>query len=328
MDPLRRGYLSALTANVLWGIFPLYFHALRAAGAVEVLAHRIVWSLVSIAVLLAVVRRWRRLGELLRNRRLVAGIAVAAVFIAVNWGVYIFAVNTDRVVEASLGYFINPLFVILLGVLVLRERLRPAQWVALGVGAVAVVVLSIDYGQLPWIALTLAGSFGSYGLIKKRLGLPAAEGLFMESGVLTLPALGYLAWLAVSGHSTFGTVSTGHSLLLAGSGVLTAVPLLLFAEAANRVPLSGLGMLQYLTPMLQLLIGVAVFSEPLPPARLAGFAIVWCALAIFSWDAFRAARRSRAERAAIRDTEPTSPRAAAPTASPAATEAEAPTPAV
>ncbi|MGI5246521.1 EamA family transporter RarD [Dactylosporangium sp. CA-139066] len=293
MDPLRRGYLSALSANVLWGVFPLYFHALRPAGAVEVLAHRIVWSLVSVGLLLAVLRRWRRLFELLRNGRLVAGISVAAVFIAVNWGVYIFAVNTDRVVEASLGYFISPLFVILLGVLALRERLRVAQWVALGIGTVAVLVLSADYGRLPWIAVTLAGSFGCYSLIKKRLGLPAAEGLLLESGVLTLPALAYLVWLSVRGDSTFGTVSAVHTLMLAGSGLLTAVPLLLFAEAANRVPLSGLGMMQYLTPTLQLIIGVLLFSEPMPPMRLAGFAIVWCALALFTWDAFRQGRAKR-----------------------------------
>ncbi|MER7273636.1 EamA family transporter RarD [Dactylosporangium sp. NPDC000244] len=298
MDPLRRGYLSAFSANVLWGVFPLYFHALRPAGAVEVLAHRIVWSVVTMTLVLVAIRHWRQVRELLRQKKRMAGLAVAAVLIAVNWGVYIFAVNTDRVVEASLGYFINPLFVILLGVLVLRERLRPLQWTALGIGAVAVVVLSVDYGHLPWIALTLAGSFGCYGLVKKRLGLPAAEGLFLESGVLTLPALVYLIWLTTQHQSTFGTVSAWHSVMLAGSGVLTAVPLLLFAEAANRVPLSGLGMLQYLTPTLQLIIGVAVFSEPLPPARLAGFAIVWLALAVFSWDAIRVARRNRARRGA------------------------------
>jgi chloramphenicol-sensitive protein RarD len=296
VDPLRRGYLSALSANILWGVFPLYFRALRPAGAIEVLAHRIVWSLVSVTLLLAVMWKWRALGELLRNGRRLAGISVAAVFIAVNWGVYIYAVDTDRVVEASLGYFINPLFVILLGVLVLRERLRPMQWVALGVGGLAVLVLSVDYGRLPWIALTLAGSFGTYGLIKKQLGLPAAEGLFLESAVLTLPALAYLTWLTADHNSTFGTVSGWHTVMLALSGLLTAVPLLLFAEAANRVPLSGLGILQYLTPTLQLILGVLVFAEPLPPVRLAGFIIVWCALAIFTWDAIRTSRKNRAER--------------------------------
>ncbi|GAA2625151.1 EamA family transporter RarD [Dactylosporangium fulvum] len=311
MDPLRRGYLSALFANILWGVFPLYFRALRPAGAVEVLAHRIVWSLVTVALMLAAVWRWRPLGALLRDGRRLAGISVAALFIAVNWGVYIYAVDTERVIEASLGYFINPLFVILLGVLVLRERLRPLQWIALGVGAVAVVVLSIDYGQLPWIALTLAASFGCYGLIKKRLGLPAAEGLFLESAVLTLPGLVYLTWLTAHHTSTFGTVSGWHTVMLALSGLLTAIPLLLFAEAANRVPLSGLGILQYLAPTLQLLLGVVVFAEPLPPGRLAGFVIVWCALSIFTWDAIRTTRRTRAaqrdEAAAVAET------AAAPT---------------
>ncbi|MEV0130474.1 EamA family transporter RarD [Dactylosporangium sp. NPDC050688] len=298
MEPLRRGYLSALSANIMWGVFPLYFRALRPAGAVEVLAHRIVWSLVSVAVLLTVLARWQTLGALFKDPKRLAGICVAAVFIAVNWGVYIFAVDTDRVVEASLGYFINPLFVILLGVLVLRERLRRLQWVALGIGTIAVVVLSVDYGRLPWIALTLAGSFGTYSLIKKRLGLPAGEGLFLESAVLTLPALGYLAWLMQRGEGTFGTVSGWHTVMLAGSGLLTAVPLLLFAEAANRVPLSGLGILQYLTPTLQLLLGVLAFHEPMPPARLAGFVVVWCALAIFTWDAIRHSRHRRAEKAA------------------------------
>ncbi|GAB3867654.1 EamA family transporter RarD [Dactylosporangium cerinum] len=282
----------------MWGVFPLYFRALRPSGAVEVLAHRIVWSLLSVTVLLTVLARWRTLGALIKDAKRLAGISAAAVFIAVNWGVYIFAVDTDRVVEASLGYFINPLFVILLGVLVLRERLRRMQWVALGVGTIAVVVLSVDYGQLPWIALTLAGSFGTYSLIKKRLGLPAGEGLFLESAVLSLPAVGFLAWLASRHEETFGTVSTWHTVLLAGSGLLTAVPLLLFAEAANRVPLSGLGILQYLTPTLQLILGVLVFHEPMPAGRLAGFVIVWCALAIFTWDAIRHGRQRRAERAA------------------------------
>ncbi|MET7398306.1 EamA family transporter RarD [Dactylosporangium sp. NPDC005572] len=294
MDPLRRGYLSALTANVLWGVFPLYFRALRPAGAVEVLAHRILWSLVTVALLLTALWRWRPLKAILSDGKRMAGIAAAAVFIAVNWGVYIYAVDTNRVIEASLGYFVNPLVVILLGVLVLRERLRRLQWIALGIGAAAVVVLTIDYGRLPWVALTLAGSFGGYGLFKKRLGLPAADGLFLESAVLTLPAIVYLGWLTNDGSSTFGTVSTWHTVLLAGSGLLTAVPLLLFAEAANRVPLSGLGILQYLTPTLQLILGVAVFHEALPPGRLAGFVIVWCALSIFTWDAISATRRSRA----------------------------------
>jgi chloramphenicol-sensitive protein RarD len=174
---------------------------------------------------------------------------------------------------------------VLLGVLVLHERLRAAQWAAIGVGAAAVAVLTVDYGRLPWIALTLAFSFGTYGLVKKRLGLPAAEGLFVETAALTLPALGYVAWLSRAGTNTFGTVSTGHTLLLVLAGAITAVPLLCFAGAANRVPLSALGMMQYLAPTLQFAIGVLIFHEPMPPARQVGFALVWAALAVFTWDA-------------------------------------------
>src|SRR5439155_1898815 len=236
MGELRRGYLLGLGAYVLWGFFPLYWKLLRPAGPIEILAHRVVWSAVCVTVLLAVMRHWRWLRRLTRGQ--VGGITVAAVFIAGNWGMYIFGVNTDRVVETSLGYFINPLVSILLGVVVLHERLRPAQWVALGVGTVAVGVLTVDYGRPPYIALVLAFSFAFYALAKKRVGLPAAEGLFVESAVLALPALGYLTWLQVAGHGTFGRVSAGHTALLVLAGAVTAVPLLLFAGAANRVPMS------------------------------------------------------------------------------------------
>jgi chloramphenicol-sensitive protein RarD len=187
---------------------------------------------------------------------------------------------------------------VLLGVLVLRERLRPAQWTAIGIGAAAVAVLTADYGRLPWIALTLALSFGAYGLVKKRLGLPAAEGLLVESAVLAVPAVAYLGYLIAAGRSTFGQVSTPHTVLLLMAGVITAVPLLCFAGAANRIPLSALGILQYVTPTLQLGFGVLIFGEPMPPARLAGFALVWAALAVFTWDAFRNARAMRRDAAA------------------------------
>ncbi len=292
MSPVRRGYLFAIAAYVLWGVFPLYFKALRPAGAFEILAHRIVWSLVFIALLLAVLRQWREIAALVRQPRTVGGISLAAAFIAVNWGVYIYGVNSGHVVETSLGYFINPLVTVLLGVLVLRERLRRLQWVAVGIGAVAVAVLTVDYGRPPWIALALAGSFGTYGFIKKRLGLPAAHGLLLESGALSVPALVYLAVLVGNGTSTFTGVSVAHTLLLLASGVLTAVPLLLFAGAANRIPLTGLGITQYLAPTLQFALGVLIFHETMPAARLAGFGLVWCALVIFTWDALRAARRA------------------------------------
>ncbi|MEU5788143.1 EamA family transporter RarD [Micromonospora purpureochromogenes] len=293
MNPVRLGYLYGFGAYLLWGFFPIYLKLLRPAGPVEILAHRIVWSVAFVALLLAAMRNIGFLRALARRPRTLAAIGVAAALIAVNWGTYIYGVNSDRVVETALGYFINPLVVVLLGVFVLRERLRPAQWAALGVGAAAVVVLTVDYGRLPYLALTLAFSFAGYGLVKKRLGLPAAEGLFVESAVLALPALAYLGWLARRGESTFGHVSLGHTLLLVLAGAATAVPLLLFAGAANRLPLSGLGMLQYLAPILQLGCGVLIFHEPMPPARLAGFALVWLALIVFTLDAVRNTRRTR-----------------------------------
>nr|WTA68137.1 EamA family transporter RarD [Micromonospora sp. NBC_00855] len=296
MTPLRLGYLYGLGAYLLWGFFPLYLKLLRPAGPLEILAHRIVWSVVFVALLLAALRNVGFLRALLRRPWAVAGIVVAAALIAVNWGTYIYGVNSDRVVETALGYFINPLVVVLLGVTVLRERLRPVQWVALGIGASAVAVLTVDYGRLPWLALTLAFSFAGYGLVKKRLGLPAAEGLFVESAVLALPALGYLAWLMAKADLTFGHVSAGHTALLVLAGAATAIPLLMFAGAANRLPLSSLGMIQYLAPILQLGCGVLIFHEPMPPARLAGFALVWLALIVFTADAVRTSRRTRQSR--------------------------------
>lgn len=292
MSEVRRGYAYGLTAYGMWGFFPLYFKLLQPSGALEILAHRVVWSLAFVTVLLAALRNAGFLRRLARDRRALAGITVAAALLAVNWGTYIYGVNSDRVVETALGYFITPLVVVLLGVTVLRERLRGAQWAALGVGGVAVAVLTVDYGRLPYIALILAVSFGGYSLAKKRLGVPPAEGLFVESAVLTLPAVGYLLWLGVAGEPTFGRVSAGHTTLIVVSGAATAVPLLLFAGAANRIPLSALGILQYAAPVIQLACGVLILHEPMPPARLVGFALVWAALAVFTVDGLRHARRS------------------------------------
>lgn len=291
MDHTRRGYMYALGAYVCWGFFPIYFKALRPATPIEILAHRVIWSVVFVALLLFAARRWRRVGGLLRRPRTFGALLVAAALIAANWGIYIYSVNSGQVVEASLGYFINPLVSVVFGLLVFGERLRGWQWVALTIGTLAVVILTVDYGRLPWIALTLALSFGSYGLIKKRLGVAPADGLLIESGVLALPAVGYLAWLTGQGHSTFGSAS-GHSVLLALSGVLTAIPLLMFAGAANRIPLTSIGVLQYVTPILQLLCGVVLYHEPMPAARLLGFALVWLALVVFTWDALRSTRRA------------------------------------
>jgi chloramphenicol-sensitive protein RarD len=291
MSQLRRGYVYGLGAYLLWGFFPLYFKLLRPAGPLEILAHRVVWSVAFVGLVLTGLRGWSFLRRLLRRPAALAGIALAATLIGINWGTYIYGVNSNRVVETALGYFINPLVVVLLGVTVLGERLRAAQWAAVGIGGFAVAVLAVDYGRLPYIALTLALSFGGYSLVKKRLGLPAAEGLFVESAVLALPAMAYLGWLAWRSEVTFGHVSAAHTTLLVLAGATTAIPLLLFAGAANRLPLTGLGLMQYLTPTIQLACGVLVFHEPMPPARLVGFALVWLALIVFTVDAVRNAHR-------------------------------------
>jgi chloramphenicol-sensitive protein RarD len=287
----RRGYLFGIGAYVAWGFFPLYFKMLRPAGPLEILAHRVVWSALFVGLLLTVARNWRRIGRLLRRPRTVLVITLAAGLIAVNWGTYIYGVNTNRVVETSLGYFITPLISVAFGLAFFGERLRPAQWGALGVGTAAVAVLTVDYGRLPWIALTLAVSFSSYGLVKKRLGLPPTDGLFVESAVLAVPGLVYLGWLSAAGRATFpGT--TGHTVLLLISGAVTAVPLLLFAASANRITMTGLGILQYIAPILQFFVGVAIEHEPMPAARLFGFALVWLALVVFTWDGVRHSRRA------------------------------------
>lgn len=293
MSQPRVGYLYGIGAYALWGFMPLYIKLLVPAGPVEVLAHRVVWSVAVVAVVLFAVRGWRVLWRLARRPASLGAVALAAGILAVNWGTYIYGVQTDRVVETALGYFVNPLVVVLLGVGVFSERLRAAQWLAVGIGGTAVAVLTVNYGRVPYIALTLAVSFAAYGLLKKRLGLPAAQGLFVESAVLALPALGYLGWLAWRAESTFTAVSPAHTALLVAAGVVTAVPLLCFAGAANRIPLTGLGMLQYIAPIIQLACGVLVFREPMPPARLAGFALVWLALTVFTVDGVRHARGKR-----------------------------------
>ncbi|MFD5375842.1 EamA family transporter RarD [Streptomyces griseoincarnatus] len=276
----------------MWGLVPLFWPLLKPAGAVEILAHRMVWSLVFVAAALAVIRRWAWIGELVRQPRRLALITVAAAVITVNWGVYIWSVNSGHVVEASLGYFINPLVTIAMGVLLLKERLRPVQWAAVGIGALAVVVLTVGYGRPPWISLVLAFSFATYGLVKKKVNLGGVESLAAETAIQFLPALGYLVWLGSQGESTFGAEGAGHALLLAATGIVTALPLVCFGAAAIRVPLSTLGLLQYLAPVFQFLLGILYFKEAMPPERWAGFALVWLALTLLTWDALRTARRA------------------------------------
>ena len=284
MSESRRGALYGATAYLLWGVFPLYFPLLEPSGAVEVLAHRISWSLAVMAVVVLVFRKGASIRRVVADRRRLAQISVAAVLLGVNWGVYIYGVTSDRVVETSLGYFINPLVTVLLGVFVLRERLRTAQWAALGLAFVAVLVLSVENGRPPWIALILAFSFGTYGLLKKTARVGAVEGLAVETAVLAPIALAYLVVLGARGDSTFAGEGVGHATLIALSGLITAVPLLFFGAAASRVPLTTLGLLQYLAPTLQFLLGVLVFQEPLGLAKLLGFVLVWIALAAFTAD--------------------------------------------
>lgn len=297
MSTSRAGLLYGVGAYALWGVIPLYIKLLEETGAAEILSHRVVWSLVLVLGLLAAARNLGRLRTL--GRRSYGLLTLAALLICANWGVYIWAVNNDHIVETSLGYFINPLVTVVLGVLVFGERLRRLQWAALGLAGVAVVILTIDYGRPPWIALTLALSFGTYGLIKKKAGVDAVESLAVETAVLFLPALAYLVVLGARGTGDFAAAGWGTTLLLAGCGVVTAVPLLFFGAAAVRVPLTTLGTLQYLTPSLQFVLGVAVYGETVPPVRWLGFALIWVALVVLTAEVLlhrRKVRRSAVDR--------------------------------
>lgn len=293
-DDPRGGVLAGVAAYSLWGLFPLVFHRLRAVGAVEILLHRILWSFLVVVVVVA----WRGprgwLRPVLADRRQMTRLVSASVLIAANWLVYIWAVNHDHVVEAALGYYVNPLLTVALGVMVLHERLRRLQMLALGFGVASVAVLTIAFGRPPWIALILAISFAGYGFQKNAVTIGSAPSLAVETGVLAPFALVALFVAEIQGRAAFGHGSVGRDFGLAALGIVTAVPLLLFASAARRIPLSTLGLLQYLTPTGQLLCGVLLLGEPLPPTRLAGFALVWMALVILGGDGWAAHRRGRA----------------------------------
>ncbi|HSI93093.1 MAG TPA: EamA family transporter RarD [Jiangellaceae bacterium] len=291
----RLGVVYGIAAYGLWGLVPLYWALLDRPGEIEILAHRIVWSLLVVTALLGITRGFRRVWRLGGRSFLLLG--AAAVVITFNWGTYIWGVVNGHVIETSLGYFINPLVTVLLGVVVLHERLRPVQWAALGLAAVAVVILTVDYGRPPWIALILAFSFGTYGLIKKKAGVGPVESLAVETAFLFLPALGFLVLLELSGSGAFGHFGVGTDLLLATAGQVTAIPLLFFGAAAIRVQLTTLGLLQYLAPVIQFALGVVVFREDVPPVRLVGFALVWTALAVLTAEVL--VHRRRQLRAAL-----------------------------
>lgn len=292
---LGGGLAYAITAYALWGVLPLYFVLLAPIGAPELVAWRIVLALIFCVILLTVTRGWPAFLQLVRHTRTLLTMGAASIFILLNWGTFIFATLTGHVLEASLGYFTNPIVTVLLGVIVLKERLRPLQWVAIGISALAVLVLAINYGQFPWIALTLAFSFGAYGLIKKQVGgrVDAIGGLTLETAWLALPAAIVLVVIAASGNLVLGTVSTEHTLLVLSAGVVTAVPLLLFASAARRLPLVYIGLTQYLAPVLQFIVGVVLLHEAMPTSRWLGFGLVWLALIVLTVDMLAAGRAAR-----------------------------------
>ena len=292
MSEARRGLLLGVAAYGIWGLFPLYWPLLEPAGAVEILAHRMLWSLVTMGVLVLALGRTASFRRVISQRRVARLLALAACLITVNWALYIWGVNNGHVVETALGYFINPLVTVLMGVFILGERLRPWQWVAMGVAVLAVVVLTIDYGRLPWVALVLALTFGSYGLCKKQAGAPAIGSITFETMLVGPLALGYVVWLGAQGDSNFASHGTGHAVLMMTTGIVTAVPLICFGGAAIRVPMVTLGLLQYLTPTLQFILGVAHFHEDMPTGRWIGFVLVWVALAIFTTDLLRQRRRT------------------------------------
>lgn len=296
------GVVFGTGAYLIWGMFPAFFGLLAFASAAEVVAQRIIWTLVVVLIVLALAGRLRELRTIdARTWRLAAAASAA---IAINWGTYVYGVNSGQVVQCALGYFINPLVTVAFGVVLFRERLTRAQWIALGLGAVAVLVLTVDYGRPPLIALVLACSFATYGLVKKVIPLDALRGIAAE-GIVAVPfALAFLVVLMVTGRTEF-TSTPAHFGLMLATGPVTLVPLLLFAVAAQRVPLSTMGILQYLTPALQMAWGVAVMHEPMPASRWAGFALIWAALAVFTTDALRRARRTR--RAAATPVEVTTP---------------------
>lgn len=280
---MRAGILSAALAFLCWGLFPLYFHALREVPPVQIMGHRILWSLVFLAIVLSVRQQWRWLPGLRARPRVIASFALSALLLSGNWLLYIWAVNSGHVIEASLGYFINPLVNVMLGCLVFKERLRIGQWAAIALAACGVLWLTWQAGRMPWIALLLAASFGAYGLLRKTASLGALEGLSFETMLLFPFALCFIGWLSFSGSNAFlNTASDTTRWLLVASGPITAIPLLLFASGARKIPLSVLGLLQYIGPTIQLALGIYVFHEAFTPERMAGFMVIWSALALYA----------------------------------------------
>ena len=283
------GLLFGVSAYTLWGLFPIYWPLLKPANPLEIVSHRAVWTLVFCFIILALTKTLKSTLSLLKRPKIVAGLFLGSILISINWIIYIYAANNEHVVEASLGYYINPIVVIATGVIVLKEKMRPLQWLAVGIATLGVAVLTIDYGRLPWIALGLALSWGSYGLVKKQLGLGALEGLSIETLLSSGFYLAYLIWLGNQGEGHF-TYSLTLTLLLIGGGAVTAIPLLLFNGSTNRLPLTLIGLLQYITPTIQFCIGVWYYNEDMSTARWVGFLIIWAALMSLAIDLVKSSR--------------------------------------
>lgn len=288
---MNKGILYALGAYIMWGLFPIYWKWLHAIPAMQLIGHRIVWSFILLVIVILSTRQWTKFRSTL-NRGVLGIYLVAGLLLSINWLIYVWGVNAGHIIETSLGYFINPLLSVLLGMIFLGERLRPAQWVPLGLATAGVVYLTWTYGSLPWIALSLAFSFGVYGLVKKMAPLGSLYGLTLETGLVFLPALGYLLFAQTTGQGAFGQTDLISHLLLFGAGPITTIPLLMFASAARRIPLTMVGVMQYIAPTLQFLIGVLIYKEPFSTTRLIGFSLVWIAL-VFFWAEGYIAYRAR-----------------------------------
>lgn len=283
------GLLFGVSAYVFWGLFPLYWPLLKPASPLEIVSHRAVWTLVFCIIVLALLRQLKSTLAIMKHPKKLVGLFATTVLISINWLTYIWATNNGHVVEAALGYYINPLIIIAFGVLLLREKMRPLQWVAVAIAAIGVTILTIDYGRLPWVAISLALSWGTYGLLKKKLDLGALEGLTIETLISLLPYGFYLFYLSNQGTGQFGS-GVGLTILLIAAGAMTAIPLLLFNGSTTRLPYSTIGLLQYITPTIQFSIGVWINHEEMPPARWIGFVVIWLALATLGTDLFRSSR--------------------------------------
>lgn len=289
---MNKGILSGIAAYALWGFFPIYWKLLQGVPAVQVISHRIAWSFILLIVFILLTGQWQRFRGAALNMKTAALYSIAAVLLSFNWLVYVWGVNAGFIVETSLGYFINPLLSVLLGVIFLRERLRPGQWIAVSLASAGVLYLTFAYGRLPWIALALAFTFGFYGFVKKLAPLGSLHGLTLETGLVFPVALLYLGLMGASGSGAFLNQGAATDILLVGAGVVTTVPLLLFASAARQIPLSIVGLLQYIAPTIQFLIGVFIYGEAFDLSRLIGFSLVWLALIIFAVENYTSNRPS------------------------------------